>query len=586
MKNLKWFLGLVLALTIFSWSATKVLAADEFSVALAQLKNAVGVLMENNVLAQVSPNFGYYVPSWERQQVLGVTVTACPISGQMWLCSDGSYPAVNNNEMTCANSGNPTCQSSSAGGTYTPPAPGSATGGCNPPANGCGSGMMWNQTNCSCQGDASQQNNSGTFFCYSLNRQATATECDTADKTRTTQPMICPAPPTNCPKWVVPTSGSGCGWCDYNSQPQPPTMTCPVGQQPECPSGAPSMINGAPTCPKAGEAWTCKSMNTTSCPYFNYCNGRVVKENGCDICKPNQEDQKNQNKPYQSNEMRPENFNDQKNQNEFDDNFDNGRVCTAKDAQADLRDAKRMQSEIKTLLKTKGLNADLKGKLVDLQNRANVFVVGVAKPNPDEDFCSFLEEWRQPSGDNDLNPNEELNNLRIVITFPTQLTKMKKELATVEKLVPKKKGVNKELLAKLTNFLSNMKTSISEAEAQFKAGEYDGLWDNLDFQQSGGPGDVRCVLDLSPMFEKIAGIKKMDEAIKTAMEDIRNTFYSSIDDEQFREACQIGNESRNIIEPFLRAKPVTSQAASTKLQNLRSAIENKYGGANSDEMAN
>jgi hypothetical protein len=569
MKNLKWFLGLALALTFLAWSAPKVLAASDLETALERLKSALNLLAANDSLG--SGNFGYYAPAWERGQVLGTQVTACPTSGQFWYCGtypNGTYPTVTDNIMTCP-SGEPTCQSSDSSGTYTPSSSGSNTG-CSAPANGCGAGLIWNQTNCSCQGSTTQPSCGTPPACgtnsYLKYPTSGCPYCETSQ-----QPTICPAQPANCLLWVA-GSGSACGYC--KQQPQP-IATCPDGQEPLCANGtAPKLSSSGPVCIN-GMSWTCQPKQNLQQPKET-CNldGKGEVEGACWQWSKDKYGNWVRNQQGQNNQQGPKPTMPQDYNNE--ENFDYGRVCTARDAQADVRDAKRMSSEIKSLLKTKNLNADLKAKLTDLQNRANAFVAAVAKPG--EDFCDVMDEWRQGSGEDALHPNEELNNLRIVITFPTQFAKIKKELATVEKLIPKKKGVNKELLTQLANYLSGIKTAIGEAEAQFSAGDYDGLWDNLDFQQSGGPGDVRCVLDLAPMFEKIAGIKNMDGAIKAAMEDIRDTFYSSVSEEQFREACQIGNESRNIVEPFLRAKPVTSKAASTKLQNLRNAIENKYGG--------
>lgn len=131
MKNLKWFLGLVLALTLFVWQTPTILAADDYN--------------QNG-------NFGYYVPAWERGQVLGDTITICPPfdpqycqspgvvgkdsngcgvclvnqpnqnqpsqqqnnfspcpSGQVYLCSGNTNPMAGANGLTCSGGGQPAC---------------------------------------------------------------------------------------------------------------------------------------------------------------------------------------------------------------------------------------------------------------------------------------------------------------------------------------------------------------------------------------------------------------------------------------------------------------------------------------------
>lgn len=117
MKNLKWFLGLALALTFMAWQTPKVLAASglqtNLEIAIERLKSALNLLAASDSLTQSNGNFGYYLPAWERGQVLGDTdnVTGlnnfppCP-SGQVYLCSGNTNPGPN---MTCPSGGQPAC---------------------------------------------------------------------------------------------------------------------------------------------------------------------------------------------------------------------------------------------------------------------------------------------------------------------------------------------------------------------------------------------------------------------------------------------------------------------------------------------
>lgn len=85
MKNLRWFLSLVLSLTFLAWGTTKVLAANNYN--------------QNS-------NFGYYVPAWERGQVLGETITNCQPFDSQYCQSPGVVGKDANGCNTClANQG-------------------------------------------------------------------------------------------------------------------------------------------------------------------------------------------------------------------------------------------------------------------------------------------------------------------------------------------------------------------------------------------------------------------------------------------------------------------------------------------------
>ncbi len=196
MKNLKGFLGLAFMLTLFVWSTVKVLAVDETTTSLERLKNAVSLLAKDDSLIQDTGDFGYYAPAWERGQVLGVAITACP-NNQAWFCAGGVNPVIGNDgTMTCADGGIPSCQNppnQPPQNNFPPCSDGQVylCSGVNPIwtngqmtcANGgqpaCG--VMANQP---VNQPFPTTTNTGTFFCYSLNRQATGVECDAADKAK------------------------------------------------------------------------------------------------------------------------------------------------------------------------------------------------------------------------------------------------------------------------------------------------------------------------------------------------------------------------------------------------------------------
>lgn len=210
-------------------------------------------------------------------QVLGETIYPltgpCP-NGASYVCANGSMASGNSTSMWCSDNSQPVCGTAPTNNTP----PGGSTG-CQMPSNGCGTGY-WDQAACACRfstpppsGQQQPPTSGGTFFCYSLNRQATAAECDAADKARsgqtnTTQPASGGIKPCEYMRNELATDDQ-CASAkrtyeqmhpEAKPTTQPTGAVCPSGQQPECPSGAPTVVNGTPTCPKTGESWTCKPM--------------------------------------------------------------------------------------------------------------------------------------------------------------------------------------------------------------------------------------------------------------------------------------------------------------------------------------
>jgi hypothetical protein len=181
-----------------AWLAPKVLAADyptiDVEATMVGWPSALDLLDSSGSLTP-DGNFGYYIPAWERGQVLGDTTTAVP-------------PAATAPPSPSANVSRTTPPAPSASGCPATPV-------CQTdyalkyPVSGC--------PYCEANQTPATQNQAATEYCPVLDALATKEQCDVAGQTKSNQPAVCPTRSINCPSWV-PASGSACAWCNYTGQ--------------------------------------------------------------------------------------------------------------------------------------------------------------------------------------------------------------------------------------------------------------------------------------------------------------------------------------------------------------------------------
>lgn len=364
MKNLKWFLGLVLALTFLAWSAPKVLAADDLKTnletAIKQLQSALNLLAANDVVAPTNGDFGYYAPAWERGQVLGETDTCAP-----------------------------------------------------PPNDGCGPDSWFDQSACLCRSNNPPAPGGSTFT-----------------------PGVC-----------------------YQGDARVP---CPTQNQP--------MVKN----------------NQGGCPFFSYCNGKVVRKevNGvmCDICEPSsQPDQQYQG--YQPQQGQPgQMMGPNQQQGPSEEEMDKQRQQQeAKQLQMMKRDAGNVTKNLKqvkaTITKATKLGIltppELAAAIANIENYANA----LKNAKSMDDLASDVDLGDEFSVINEysgfLNRMIELNKN----ILPQMIKSVKPFQTAYNRLVKKKIDVAdfKAALDEINGYIAQIK---AEAKSLTNSDDLDNLFDN------------------------------------------------------------------------------------------------------------
>jgi hypothetical protein len=489
MRNLKWFLGLALTLTFLAYQAPKVLAATNLEIAIERLQSALNLLIKEKT-----------------GKVLGVTIY--PISTCAtgpFKCADGSMASGDSTGMWCNDNSQPMCGSSTSGsGSYTPPPSGSGSGVCNPPTNGCGTGMTWNQTNCSCQGSATQTTNQNNFtpcpsgqvyLCGSANPTWTNGQMTCANGgtptcgvlTNNQQPVNCPIPPSDCPRWIASTSNTSCGSCDYSSQQNQPNQN----------------ISGT---------FYCNSL------------GKMTTQSECDASdRKNQPNQQGNNQQYQGRQLQQGQPGQMMGPNQGQGDNQNWEEQQAKMDEQRLKDMKnnanRMASEVKRI------NAE-----ITRLTKKGVIISDDVK-TAQQAITGFVTEVKGATDPNDLedsfmNFQDAMQTIRDTMPTLYQLSnwsQMKKEatkrLTELNKMYTKYSKLKNSKID-LSSFLADFRTGIDAKQALLTQVDNDvkvGSTDSLESFPDDFFGDLQDLFGQSQVMDMASNIAKNIKTFETGL---------------------------------------------------------------------
>ncbi|MDD3102381.1 MAG: hypothetical protein PHE59_04535 [Patescibacteria group bacterium] len=293
--------------------------------------------------------------------------------------------------------------------------------------------------------------------------------------------------------------------------------------------------------------------------------------------------QSNQIKPNQTKPKQVQ-MNQNQDQDQNEEEQDQNDFVDPQEIKGVTKQIKDMKKQIKTLttaLKKLPNLTEESANLQEINSQLDTFTKNIKTPPTDMTQREVMQEFY------DAQLWETLNEIRMKIEFPKETKQIETQLKKTEKLVANKNYQSIGLdMVKIKADVVEVRTALTEANTKYKAGEIEDAIDALTPMREGmHPGDIYCVVtsfrDINKQFTKVK-----DPEIKQSIQDIIDPIKESIENQDYRDACQSINDVRNELNKVMsyatKNRTNIDPAIQTKIDKLNQLIDKKFGTQKTD----
>lgn len=235
-----------------------------------------------------------------------------------------------------------------------------------------------------------------------------------------------------------------------------------------------------------------------------------------------------------------------------------------------LRDLTRMKSEARGFVKRAAKLPEIKQRAEEIIKEIDGYIANIKNSPADYTKREALQEFY------DARMWDEMNKVRAQLDLPQMLKEFPLAVKRVERLLKLKTYQKLGLdIAIIKNYLLEAKESYTEAQASYKAGDWEEAMATLQFmQESGHPGELEgAIRRFKEISDQVKSLR--DKEIKTKIGELILPIAEAINEGDFRNAQQLINDIQPELMSLIKKSYKMDAKKRAEILKQLSAFEEK-----------